>query len=482
MNLSRIKLYRTLASLEPVELLKFERFVASPYFHQHEATRQYFDLLKQAYPDFEEDSIDAKQIFAQIYPAEPFDDNKIRTLRKYLLRLLYQFLSLTASEKERGYENHFLLQSLLDRNLVGDYIREAEQIQQELEQQELRDESYFQERFYLQRLDMHFSVYHQSRLQPMAFLQMNQQLDDAFVIQKLELACAELNRKRLSGEALFQNPFLPIVISHCQQAGDQLVALARAYYLCFLLLRRTLESNTLEQLEDILSSVGIQEFSLNHRTNLYSHAINYCNDQYRAGKVIYLERMFRLYQQMLVQGLLFEKGQLSTHQYKNMTTLGLRLGEWDWTIQFVEENKDRIETKYRNGVYHYNKAHIDLYQKEFSHALKHLQQVEFIDPFYRISYQMLLLKIFYECKETEPLLALAQTFRTFIRRKKNLADKQKLAYTNFARFVRASFMIRIGKKKNLSALKNSIDESDALIERQWLQAKVAELEDIVSEN
>ncbi|MEL6589073.1 MAG: hypothetical protein AAFQ68_03275, partial [Bacteroidota bacterium] len=451
------------------------RFVRSPFFHQHAESIQYFKLLKPAYPAFAEEDLPAERLFAKIYPQESFDDNKLRTLRKYLLKLLYRFLQYEASERDGSFEKHHLLRDLLERNLPDDYQRQAQQIQAELEEQPLRNEVYYQESFYLQRLEMHYNTQYLSRLSPQAFEGMHQRLNDAFVIQKLELYCATLNRQRLRTDAPQADPIRKLVLQYCEQQGEALPDLARAYFYCLDLLRRTKDPEPLAKLLRILQSTGRKAFPEGHKTNLYSHAINYCNDQYRAGKVKYLGKMLDIYRQMLEQELLFENGQLSTHQYKNITTLGLRTGDLAWTEQFIVAYRTRLDPAYREGVYHYNMAHLRQYQQEFSKALQHLQQVDFIDPFYRISYQMLLLKIFYECEEIEPLLALAQTFRTFIRRKEELPKEQQLAYTNFARYLRALFMIKIGKKHKLKALREKIAQSQTLIERQWLEAKADQL-------
>ena len=80
-------------------------------------------------------------------------------------------------------------------------------------------------------------------------------------------------------------------------------------------------------------------------------------------------------------------------------------------------------------------------------------------------------------EEVEPLLSLAQTFRTFMRRQKQLPDSRKQAHINFARFTRALFMIKLGQKHNLPQVAGQIEAAPALIEKGWLLEKVAELGD-----
>ncbi|MDX2246880.1 MAG: hypothetical protein SF052_08910 [Bacteroidia bacterium] len=474
MSTNSIKLYRTLSTLNPKELDKFGRFVHSPYFHTHAETISFFDLIRDEYPDFSSPKISPQNLFSAIYPGENFDDNKIRTLRKYLLELLYRFL---AQERQNSDENVFyraLLFELLERKLEDDFPRVHQQSIDTLDETPIRDEQYYYNWFFLERLQLHFDIQTRNRLENKPYDQIMLPLNHSFIIQKLNYACSKVNQEKARGIVTTPSLFLGTVLKHCQENFDSIPILAKAYFLCHQLLDETETEETLSTLQNILYKHHLSIGDI-HLQNIFGYAINYCNRRYRKGDTQFLTTMFQLYQKMLMLNLLFEKGKLSTHQYKNLTTLGLRVGEIEWTRNFILHYKDRLPSEYREGVYHYNLAHLYSYEGTYREALKQLREVTFIDPYYRISYQMLMMKIYYECIEIEPLLSLVQSFRANIRRNNALPENQKQVYNNFARFLKALFMIKIGKKPRKKTLPNQIDSCKALIEKDWLLDKAGQL-------
>lgn len=475
-HMATSKLFRTLASLSPKEFSRFDKYVHSPFFSQHADTIAYFDFLRSSYPEFKENEISNDLIFSELYPGESFDDNRIRTLKKYLLKLVHGFLVQLKLEKDTQYHQRSLLLSFLDRKLPKDFRRVYAESEELLNAYPFRDEQYYYDQFFLRRLELHDHLQQENRLKGLPINRILSSLNKTYIIQQLNYSCAVLSQKNNPGAESFGSSFLDSLILFCKENYQDLPVLAQAYYLCFLLLSGTEMESTVDQLEQLLNQHQ-EILTPIHMQNLYKHAINYCNSQYLTGQEVYLKRMFELYRQMLQYDLLFEEQELPTHHYKNIVTLGLRLGELDWTEEFIDLYKETISPRFREGVYHYNMAHLYSYREIYGQALRHLQKVDFIDPFYRISYNMLLLKIYYECKEVEPFLALAQSFRTYIRRRKELPPQRQLSYTNFASYLRAIFMIKIGNKHNLPFYKQKVETSQAVIEKGWLLQKIQELEE-----
>jgi hypothetical protein len=468
------RLYRLLAALNAQEMAAFDKYVRSPYVNQHQDTIRFWELIAPGWPAFAEEMRAPERQFEALFPGTPFEDVQIRTLRKYLLRLLERFLIQRHLEKDSGYRSRALLTELHERELYalsGLYLEEAFE---QVEAYPYRNEIYYQDRFFLNRLLLQHQIITQPRLAPANMGEMLQPLDHAYVILKLSYACAMANRLQQVRQELVESKFLPVILAYCAERFDELPALAQAYYLTYLLITRQEQPSTLDDLMGILAARRGQF----HRTdllNLFVFAINYCNYRYRAGAPDFLRRMFNLYQRMLDYDLLFEKGLMSSHQYKNLSTLGLRLGEYDWTEQFILRYQDRIDAQYRESVVAYNLAHLHTYRGQYREAMKLLRHMEFIEPFYRISYYLLLLKIYYECREVEPLVSLAQSFQAFLQRKQAIEAQNRRAYVNFVRLLRRLFLARISESQDrIPKLESDIRRSGNLIERDWLVAKLEE--------
>lgn len=87
-----------------------------------------------------------------------------------------------------------------------------------------------------------------------------------------------------------------------------------------------------------------------------------------------------------------------------------------------------------NNAYAYNLANLYFQQTRYKEAMKLLQTVSFDDLFYSTESKMLLLRIYYELNEKEPMLSLFESFRMYLRRNKQITDEKEkfiLTLSNF---------------------------------------------------
>ena len=73
-----------------------------------------------------------------------------------------------------------------------------------------------------------------------------------------------------------------------------------------------------------------------------------------------------------------------------------------------------------------------------------------------------------------PLSALLESFRTLLRRKKDISDQSKRLYLNFLKILGRLISSHLDRSR-LEAIDRAIDETSPLADRAWLKAKVAEL-------
>ena len=212
--------------------------------------------------------------------------------------------------------------------------------------------------------------------------------------------------------------------------------------------------------------------------NISTYLLNFCTHQYRRGDRSFLRKMFLIYQHMLEQELLFDSPLEASIYFKNIVTLGITLGEFDWTKSFIDTYLDRLDPKYGQSVYHYSIAYLHFSQGKYRDSLQSLRKVDFIDPFYRLNHDMLLIKTYYECKETESLLSLCNSFSVYIRRNKSLSENNRTAYMNMARFVRKLVRVREGRLAKLDQVVEEINSCELLVERSWFQEKLNDLKQL----
>ena len=471
-SMQHTRLFTLLGTLDPSEWRRFDRWVHSPWVHQHQDTIRFWELIEQE--GLEEHS--AETAFAQLYPDQPYDDAQMRTLRKYLLRLLLDFLAQESVEQDHWMKTYQGLKALRSKGAEKVFARQLQQADQRLNQHQAHDADHYLRRYWVEGLKLEYAAQHSPRLLWDSLQDANQALDTHYLAEKLLLLMGAASRQGLTNASPENLPLAEVVIGQVALTYGEQPPLIQACYQAYqaMVQRDDAQLTAYRELRHLLQQAG-HRLARELRINLYLSAINVANACYQRGQEEFLREMLDLYREMLAQGLLQTGGLLSVHNYKNIVTLALRLGEYEWTEQFIENHQIDLPERTQPGVYHYNLANLRSHQGHYREALRHLQQVEFLDPFYQIGYKMLQLKIYYECDEIEALLSLATTFRTFVRRQRHLPEQRKQAYLNFIRFARALFMVKLGRQSNLAALAEEIEAAGALIEKGWLKGKLGEL-------
>ena len=81
------------------------------------------------------------------------------------------------------------------------------------------------------------------------------------------------------------------------------------------------------------------------------------------------------------------------------------------------KGKERIvPEELRDDVFNYSMAQLHFYLKNYSEVLQLLQQVEYLNIFYKLGSKKLLIETFYELQEWDSLDSAMNAFRVFIHR------------------------------------------------------------------
>jgi hypothetical protein len=116
------------------------------------------------------------------------------------------------------------------------------------------------------------------------------------------------------------------------------------------------------------------------------------------------------------------------------------------------------------------------YAREYSQALRLLQEVKLAAPQYRTGHQTLLLRIYFELRDIDAIEAVAETFRRYLNRSNHLSEQQKDLNRNFISVVQLLARARDGgftsyrQKRIAEYLQGNLGITD----RTWLAEKYKE--------
>jgi hypothetical protein len=175
---------------------------------------------------------------------------------------------------------------------------------------------------------------------------------------------------------------------------------------------------------------------------------------------------------MLDAGILFREGRLTQWDFKNLVSLGLRLEEFDWIKNFMEQYSDRLAPEHRENVRSFNQANLEFHLGNFDRTLSLLQEVEFTDVYYHLDSKALLLKTYYQTGEWDSLQSLIEAFKVYLKRNRAISEYQRTVYGNLVRFTATLLRYKRGKNVNLQDLAQEIEACREIANIAWLKATV----------
>ena len=470
------KLLKNLQKLDSKTKERFRTFVHSPYFNQHKKTTELLSYLLK-HLDGKPSRLDRNYVFSKLFPGTAYTEQTLFNIMSSLKKLFHRFLAQERYESIPFQQDIYLLEACFVKHEFSLLKNRSKNLDKQLENYTYTDKDYYNIRFKQYKTMAYYNAVFENRNKTTLFQELNDSLDRYYFVEKLRHSC-ELTANMILMNNQYDLSFLNEVLSFYQKNKSRFVddPAIRLYYTILMSLREDENPEHYNQMKMMIAD-EIQLFAPQDKGNLYSHANNYCVRQINKGNPAYQKELFELYQQGLKTGLIYNNGFLNEWNYKNITVLGCLLKEFDWTIYFLEEYRERLPADRQENSYNYNMAHLNYSKQKYSKALDHLLLVRFSDVKYHLNYNNLLLATYYALGDIEALISLIDTFRIYVMRNKKITTDQKKQYTNFLRFAKNLVAIkqlpdsfgRKLKREKFAHLYLKIQKSSNIVNRYWLE-------------
>lgn len=461
------KLYNIINSLSKAELNQFEKFIKSPFFNENEALVLLFETLISA-PD-----LGKEKLWKTIKPSKPFNDVQFRRLCTDLIKLIYNFLSISAYQKQSISKDNTLLGLLNQKGLDKHFNSVSKHQDLKMEKAGFRNAAYYYERYrYEQHID-DFLIKSIQLTKKINLQQADKMLDCFYLTKKLKNYCNVLNYKNvlnLDLKLLLVDSILPTLETN---GLLEIPGIAIYYRILQTLLEPDKEVH-FNKLVNLLTAHGHLFPPLEIR-DMYIFAQNYSIKKINTGHRTYFRSLFEIYQTILERGIIFKNGELLPWDYKNIVSLGLRLEEYEWIGQFIESYNTRLPKTFQENALTYNKANLHFHKGNYNKVIQLLSEVVYQDLYYALDGRWLLLKTYYELDEFEAMVSLMESFRIYLLRNKLLSKSNQRQYLNLIRFTRKLIRLTSDNPEKIEALKLKIEAAKEVAERRWLLSKVGAL-------
>ncbi len=479
-NSKLLELYKT---LNPVERKRFKQYVESGFFNANTSVIKLNQYITRALDSSGERELDKKKAHAQLFGKRKYSESQISVLMTFLMRLLEAFIAQLKYDTNKFLQKEYLVAELRKRKLDKHFISNTGEYHKWLQEKRKHDSEYYYASYTLEKEMDHFFMKGEIRKNDESLQRKSDHLDIFFLSEKLKNLCEMVNRQNIikSNYNLRMLKALRIYIDENTSYFQTIPAV----YIYYKILLTLLEGENAEHFRELKQSLDkyFKAFSQEEALQMYLFAQNYCIKKINSGDARYLQEILAIYETLLQNELIFEDNYLSQWDYKNIVSVGLKLGKFDWTKDFIENYKHRLSPESRENAYEYNLSLLHYTRKDYKSALKRLQHVDFTDVFYHLGAKSILLKSYYELEEVEPFYSLVDAYKVYLVRTKKISVYQRTMHQTLVKYTKQTFDLKlkmgavsgIAQEKAIKKLKDRITGNRDKADFSWLLEKVDEL-------
>jgi hypothetical protein len=474
------KLFLWLDSLTKAEKSRLKDFVNSPFFNKNEDPSRFLTIIY----DDEERKLTKVKVYQALFPGKNYDARKITDQVYYLTRLVEQFLSLQKFIADPILQNINLLSESLDRSIEKMALSTSSEVEVQLRETTYRDQVYYYQDYLFQTELDKFYIGKEKVKRDESLQKKTDSLDLFYISTKLRDCCEMLNRNQIM-QSSYEMPMLINIKGYVEEFlydFGKYPAIG-IYYHILLMLQNPEKEVHFQELTSLLE-INHALFPENELQDMYNYARNYCIRKINAGDNEYYRPLFEISKKLIDTGLIQSGKYITQRDYKNIVSNALRIGEFDWTLAFINDYKLKISPENRQNAYAYNLANYYYETKDYTKSVRLLRDVEFTDVYYNLGAKTMLLKIYFERDEDELFLAMAAAFKIYLTRNKLINEQTYLNYNNLLSYTRKAFYLKnrlpyqrkkdFGKK--VVELITKVENTKNIVNKKWLAGQIKKLE------
>lgn len=306
-------------------------------------------------------------------------------------------------------------------------------------------------------------------------------LETYLIASKLKQACILLSYQQ-TNSALIDDDFTNYIIDYIEKPAQKKLKqepIIQLYYLNYRLILKG-ERTDFEELRKL--AIGSKNtFSKEEIYELYALLINWAISQIHQQKMEHQE-LLSLYQEAIDNHGLYVHGQIPVFQYSNIASLGVKLGEFDWVEQFLQDEKHHLDASVivQNHYYNFNMAKIFFGRNELEKAKETLALIpQFKDVRSECSRRLLQVKIYYELDVDGVFFDILENYLNSFTSYLNEGNRKHLTHVEkFKNFILAMKRLRrcnVHVATEITKFIESLDNLKPLPERIWIKAKAIAL-------
>ncbi len=464
-------LYSVLIKMSNKELIRFEKFLDSPYFNTKSESKELLTIYLNEQKKKGLGNLKKEHVFKLVFGSTSYNDSKLRLLYSHTYKMLKHFLIIDQIDLDHRKSNLLLADSYTRLGKTNLFQKTIEKTKEGLVQIPHRDMDYYLDNYQLERKDYeNFTSKNRTTDNKLKKQLLN--IDVFYFIVKLRQGCLILSSKNVVLNEMDMAPidFVVKTINNNESLLNEHPSLA-VYFHCYQTLLNPNSEEKFKKFKSLLLN-NIHKYKIRDARELLIAAINFCAKKINYGERSYAFDVFEIYILGIDHKILIPNNSISPFTYKNIVSVAVTVGEYEWTEIFIKDHTDKLPAKQRKDVHTYCLAKLKDASGEKDEAIKLLMQFYSEDVLFTLGANLMLIKILFEEKYLELLTSHLEKMTVYINRKKEMSY-HKEQYKKVVSITKKLLNLPpYGSKERLKLKEEIKNPTIKTLEKDWFLAQV----------
>ena len=402
------ELFSFLVQLEKKELVGFQRFLDAGMVKKHQKASDFIKIVLRVYPNWDHRDLKDAGLVKHLFSGTG-TLKSLRRLRSEILALLREYLIYLELREQESQKNILWLQALLKRQHFQRFVKDRGKAAERLAKIKGIESMIYWEGFQLLDLHRRFLAYQVAPKEAVDFHPYFDSLDQYWLIEKLRYACLSALQSNVK-ESTVNNRSIFLLEAVEQQLSSseiyQRTPLIQLYFILWLVFQQDRIELLFSSLIPLLKKEA-QQISLEDRKDVSIMAQSLIIKRINVGHKAdyYRAELFKWYQAMVELKLIYEGEHLPHQRFKNIASIALQVGEFEWVDSFIKDHLSAVPLEERASVKDFILGAKFYYQEQYEACVNLLEgRIHLPNDFYLYDIYTLLARSYYYLTDYEGLL------------------------------------------------------------------------------
>lgn len=473
------KLSELLRGLSANEFKKFGDFVRSPFHNKSQKIILLYDHLKSFSADFSKYEITHEDISKLIYSDKQKSESKVRSLISDFVRLIEKFLTLNQYSKNTAAQQVHLLTALNERDLSKSFRSTLKETMGSQEKQFNRDEDFYYNRIFLELESFNYGLQRNTGIDEQGFNKISDNIDLFFILTKLNLLhFMSYHQQNFADRYSYNIWQVNEVIKYIESKLNRIRKEHPIIYMKYLILMTIIKPEKENYFKDLKKFVltNHEKLSSEVMDYIFGALTNYCMTKCNSGVKRYRIERFRVYKIMEEMSLFETDKYINYVDFMNAIISSLDVNRSGWAEKFFDKHRTRILPELAEDTLNLAKTQILYHKKKYEEAIKHLNNVSYSNYIFYLRSKMLLSRIYYDKKDTEPIIYIIDAARHYLKRNKQISRANYESFSKFFNYLNKLINLESSQKFHIKKMEDELMREKSISSKDWFLEKLKDLE------